>query len=167
MFDSQTACICHDFIDVKDASVLYMGKDRREESLKRGMGPEKCSSTEAVAMDMWRPYLKAGEAHCPQALIVFDPFHIIQAYWRDVVDRVRAEEYRRASASAKEIIKGSRYILLKNNCNLDRSRNEHVHLNEMLSRNRKISKVYFLKDDLKALWKHRGEPWARKWFASW
>lgn len=157
-------------IDVEDTSVLYIGKDRREESLNpffEALGAEKCSSIKAVAMDMWRPYLKAVKGHCPQASIVFDPFHVIQAYGRDVIDKVRAEEYRKASALAKQIIKGSRYILLKNSCNLDRSRNEHVHLNDLLRLNRKISKVYILKDDLKVLWKYRSEAWARKWFSSW
>lgn len=157
-------------IDAQKSSVLYIGKDRREESLRpffESLGPEKCGFIEAVAMDMWKPYLKAVKENCPRASIVFDPFHVIQAYGRDVVDKVRAEEYRRASASTKEIFRGSRYILLKNGCNLDRSRGEHVHLGELLRLNRKINKVYILKDDLKVLWRYRSAAWARKWFASW
>ncbi len=157
-------------IDAEKASVLYIGNDRREESLKpffEGFGPEKCSFIKAVAMDMWKPYLNAVREHCPQASIVFDPFHVIQAYGRDVVDKVRTEEYRNANASTRELLKGSRYILLKNRCNLDRSRGEHVQLGDLIRLNRKISKVYILKDDLKVLWKYKSEAWARKWFESW
>jgi transposase len=157
-------------IDIQDASVLYVGKDRREESLKpffEALGPEKCGLIEAVAMDMWKPYLKAVKEHCPQAAIVFDPFHIIQAYGRDVVNKVRAEEYKKATASAREVIKGSRYILLKNSVNLDRSQGEHVRLKDLLHINRKINKVYILKDDLKELWHYKSEAWARKFFQSW
>jgi transposase len=157
-------------IDVLNSSVLYVGKDRREESLKpffEALGPEKCGLIKAVAMDMWKPYLKAVKENCPHAAIVFDPFHIIQAFGRDVIDKVRTEEYRKATASVREVIKGSRYILLKNSINLDRSRGEHVRLKDLLHINRKINKVYILKDDLKELWHYKSEAWARKWFKSW
>jgi transposase len=157
-------------VNAQNASVLYVGRDRREESLKpffEALGPEKCRIIEAVAMDMWKPYLKAVKENCPQAAIVFDPFHIIQAYGRDVVDKVRAEEYKKATLSTKEVIKGSRYILLKNSVNLDRSNGEHVRLKDLLKINRKINKVYILKDDLKELWRYKSEAWALKFFNSW
>jgi transposase len=157
-------------VNAQNASVLYVGRDRREESLKpifEAFGPEKCRLIEAVAMDMWKPYLKAVKENCPQAAIGFDPFHIIQAYGRDVVDKVRAEEYKKATLSAKEVIKGSRYILLKNSVNLDRSNGEHVRLKDLLKINCKINKVYILKDDLKELWCYKSEAWALKFFNSW
>lgn len=157
-------------INAQNSSVLYVGKDRREESLRpffEALGPEKCGLIEAVAMDMWKPYLKAVKENCPQAAIVFDPFHVIQSYGRDVVDKVRAEEYKKATASAKEVIKGSRYILLKNKVNLDRAHGDHVRLKELLDINRKINKVYILKEDLKVFWQYKSEYWARKFFHSW
>lgn len=156
--------------DVEKKEVLYVGKGRSEESLAsfyREMGDERCAGVEAVAMDMWKAYIKATKAYCPQAEIVFDPFHIIQAYGRDVVDKVRIAEYRRASEKEREVIKGSRYLLLKNKSNLRIERDEGANLERLLALNRRLAKVYILKDDLKQLWKYKSVAWAKKWFNAW
>jgi len=157
-------------LDVEKKEVLHVGKDRTEESLAafyRQMGEQRCMNVEAVAMDMWRPYLKATQRHCPNAVVVFDPFHIIQSYGRDVVDRVRIDEYRKASAEQRQVIKGTRYLLLKNKDNLRADRDEPSDLQRLLALNRRIEKVYILKDDLKQLWRYKSLAWAKKWFAGW
>jgi transposase len=157
-------------LDVEKKEVLYVGKDRTEESLAafyRQMGEQRCMNVEAVAMDMWKPYLKATKRHCPNAVAVFDPFHIIQSYGRDVVDRVRIDEYRKATAEQRQVIKGSRYLLLKNKQNLNSQREEPSDLQQLLALNRRLEKVYILKDDLKQLWRYKSPAWALKWFAGW
>lgn len=157
-------------IDAEEGDVIYVGKDRTEEPLVElytKMGTEKCAKVKAVAMDMWKPYEKATREHCHNASIVYDPFHIIQSYGRDVIDRVRVNEYKKASTQSKEVIKGSRYLLLKNKENLDAERDEPVNLRKLLSLNVRLDKVYILKDDLKQLWRYKSEAWARRWFKAW
>ena len=157
-------------IDPEAKKVLYVGKDRTEQSLAafyEQMGTERCMAVEAVAMDMWQAFNKATVTHCPNAKIVFDPFHVIQSYGRDVIDAVRRDEYKKAVGEQREVIKGSRYLLLKNEENLDRARNEKSDLQQLLSLNRRLEKVYILKDDLKQLWRYKSTAWAEKWFAAW
>lgn len=157
-------------VDLEKRSALYVGEGRNKESLSaffNDLGVDKCAMIEAVAMDMWKPYRKAVKEHCPNATIVYDPFHIIQAYGRDVIDKVRAAEYKKASVADKSIIKGTRYLLLKNKENLNDANEEHIRLRDLLAINNKLNKIYILKDDLKQLWKYRSEAWARKWFKSW
>jgi len=62
---------------------------------------------------MWDPYIKTIKESCPNAKIVFDRFHAVASFGR-VVDKVRNLEYRRATQSDKEVIKGTKYLLLKN-----------------------------------------------------
>jgi transposase len=50
---------------------------------------------------------------CPQAGIVFREFHMVIALGR-VIDQVRRQEYHKATREGKEVIKGSKYLLLKN-----------------------------------------------------
>jgi len=157
-------------IDSEAKKVLYVGKDRTEQSLAafyEQMGTERCNAIEAVAMDMWQAFKTATENNCPNAKIVFDPFHVIQSYGRDVIDVVRREEYKKAVGKQRDVIKGSRYLLLKNEENLDKERNEKSNLQQLLSLNRRLEKVYILKDDLKQLWRYRSTAWAEKWFAAW
>lgn len=53
----------------------------------------------------------------PQAAIVFDKFHLICNYFR-VIDRVRLDEFRKAEKVDKPVLKGTKYLLLKNRENL-------------------------------------------------
>lgn len=157
-------------IDAENPSVLYVGEGRTEQSLAsfyRKMGPDRCSRIDAVGMDMWRPYEAATRDYCRHAKIVYDPFHVIQAYGRDVVDRVRVAEYKRASEKQRDVIKGSRYLLLKNRSNLDKEKDEHERLSRLLVLNRNLSKVYVMKDDLKHLWHYRYKAWAERRFNEW
>jgi transposase len=72
---------------------------------------------EAIAMDTWDPYIKAVNECCPQACIVFDQFHMVKTFGR-VIYQVRKLEYQKATTEGKEVIKGSKYLLLKDKTNL-------------------------------------------------
>jgi len=119
---------------------------------------------DAVAIDMWDPYIKALRAVCPQAKIVFDPFHVIQAFGK-VIDKIRREEFQRASATMKPVLKGSRYLLLKNAEHL--TAKERPRLKEVLQRNELLASVYLLKDYLKRLWQYKSSAWAKKFLQYW
>lgn len=157
-------------VDLAELSIPYVAEGRTIESLDGfydSIGREKCKKIEAVCMDMWSPYEEATRKHCPDAQIVYDPFHVIAAYGREVVDKVRVEETRKAQGKMLDFIKGSRYLLLKNKENLDPCRDEPARLSELLRLNRRLNKVYVLKDDLKQLWNYRMEAWMMKWFKGW
>jgi len=132
--------------------VVWMGPGRDKATLDAffaTMSDQQKQAIEAVAMDMWDPYINRIRFHCPQAKIVFDFFHLVQAFAR-VIDKVRRREYRKADTSGRKVLKGSRYVLLKNEDNLtDRQRN---HLRSILALNKTISTMYLLKDQLKLLY---------------
>ena len=157
-------------VDLEQMTVPYVAEHRTKESLSgfyQAIGPEKCAKIEAAAMDMWKPYEEATREHCQNAAIIYDPFHIIASYGREVIDKVRVAEESRAQGEGKEVIKGSKYLLLKNAENLDPERDEPARLADLLRLNRRLSIVYLLKDDLKELWRYRSPAWALKWFKAW
>lgn len=83
--------------------VLWIGEGRRYETLKEFFGSltdKQKESIEAIAMDMWDPYIKAVKECCPEAAIVFDQFHVVQAF-NKVIDKVRNDEYRKADREGK------------------------------------------------------------------
>jgi transposase len=100
--------------------VVWMGQGRSMETLDEffnGMTEQQKSSIEAVAMDMWEAYINRVQHHCPQANIVFDFFHVVQGFGR-VIDKIRRDEYLKASGEDRDVLKDSRYLLLKNAENL-------------------------------------------------
>jgi len=155
-------------IDAEGPAVLWVGKGRKQETLEEFFGlfgEENCASVLAVAMDMWAPYEAAVRKHCPRAEIVYDPFHIISSYGREVVDAVRKAEAARASAQDRDLYKGTKYILLSNYGNLKDW--QQVKLAELMEANKRLFTVYLLKDDLKRLWQYRSPYWAERFFRGW
>lgn len=154
-------------LDLERTKVVWAGKGRGKETLDKfftEIGETKAKEITAIATDMWDPYLKSISEHAPQANVVFDKFHVIAEYSR-MIDRVRNEEYRAASNSGKKIIKGSRYLLLKNEENLKSCQRER--LKELLSVNEVLNTVYILKDELKMLWEARTKEEVSSFLEAW
>jgi len=139
-------------MDYFTGKVVWMDENRNKETLDRffaEMTDKQKQGIEAVAMDMWEPFINRVRHHCPDAKIVFDFFHVVQAFGR-VIDKVRRDEYLRASREDRKILKGSRYLLLKNEENLSDS--QRLRLEQVLELNLTLSILYILKDQLKLVY---------------
>jgi transposase len=105
--------------------------------------------------------------HCPHAAIVFDLFHVVAKYGREVIDRVRVDRANelRADRPARRIVKSARWLLLKNRTSLRPG--EDVTLDELLAANHALFVVYVLRDALKELWHYRHRGYAFRAWRSW
>lgn len=157
------------FVEPIRKQVLWVCNGRSREEIRpffEKLGDEGRRRIEAVAMDMNGAYEVEVKAQCPQAEIVYDQFHVLAKYGREVIDAVRGAEARRqTSRGERQVLKGSRWLLLRNGENLKRG--DAVRLRELLKANRKLATVYVLKDDLKSLWDYRLTPWAAQFFREW
>ena len=128
------------------------------------MSNQEKQAREAVAMDMGGTYINHARCHWPKAKSVGDFLHLVQAFAR-VIDKVRRLEYRKANKSGRKGVKGSRYVLLKNEDNLtDRQRN---HLRSILALNETLSTMYVLKDQLKLLYFYSDRRRVRQALETW
>ncbi|MCX6089920.1 MAG: ISL3 family transposase [Candidatus Atribacteria bacterium] len=147
--------------------VVLVGEGRKYQTRKASfdfLSEEQKHSIEAIAIDIWDPYLKAVKECCPETGMVFDPFPMVKAFGR-VIDQVRTLEYHQATSEGKEVIRGSKYLLLKNKANL--SPDEKPRLQTRLELNQNLTTLYILKDLLKKLWQYRYPAWARKALDEW
>ena len=155
-------------LDYLNGRVLFVGKKRKAKTLKRffnKLSIRQRKKIEAVAMDMWDPFIKAVKDKLPQAKIVFDLFHVVANFGR-VIDKVRNSEYRKASKEDKAVFKGAKYLLLKNRKNI-RRQSHRQQLKELLALNQVISTVMILKEKLKHIWTYRSTTWASKALNQW
>lgn len=155
-------------LDYESGRVVWVGQDRKARTLRRffsGMTREQRQMLEAVVMDMWDPYIAAVRMKAPHVKIVFDLFHVVAQFSR-VIDKVRNNEYRKASKTNQEVFKGARYLLLRNRTNIRRFK-DRQHLEELLRLNKVISSVLILKDKLKHIWTYRSRTWAEKALDEW
>ena len=157
-------------VDPERKRVLWVGRGRSRAEVRpffELLGAERCAQIKAVAMDMNTAYDLEVRMHCPNAEVVYDLFHVVAKYGRDVIDRVRVDEANRLrdDKPARRVVKTSRWLLLRNRENVPADK--AVQLDELLAANRALLTVYLLKDDLKQLWRYRSEAWARKAWKSW
>ncbi len=154
-------------LDYLTGRVVWMGEGHDKETLDTffaGMTAEQKAGLQAVAMDMWEPFINRVRHHCPAAKIVFDLFHLVSAFAR-VIDEVRRDEYRRANRPQRQVLKGRRYLLLKNAANL--RPDQRADLKELLSVNVTLAAMYALKDQLKELYDYSRRGWAKKALDAW
>jgi transposase len=154
-------------LNYETGRVVWMAEGRSSDTLKtffHGMTKDQIQGLEAIAMDMWDPYIKAVREAAPHVKIVFDLFHVVAAFSR-VIDAVRLDEYKNASRKNKNVFKGAKYLLLKNRSRL--KTDEKTHLAELLNLNRNIFIMMILKEKLKEIWKYRRRGWARKALTAW
>ena len=158
-------------VEARRKRVLWVGSGRGREDIRpffELLGPTRRSKIKAVAMDMNAAYLEEVRAQCPQAEIVYDLFHVVANYGREVIDRVRVEEANRVRNDelGRKVIKGSRWLLLRNHENIEK-RDDRVRLRDLLAANRKLATVYILKDDLKHLWEYHYSGAALRFWNGW
>jgi transposase len=158
-------------MDAETKRVLWVGKGRSREEVRpffEWLGKRRCQKIQAVGMDMWPAFEAEVRMHCPNAEIVFDQFHVVANFGKDVIDKVRIQEAHRVKddKAARELIKGAKWNLLGNWENLP-DRETKVRLNELLEANQALMTVYVMKDALKALWGYTREGWARKAWDTW
>ena len=154
-------------LDYLSGRVVWMGRGHSKDTLDQFfalMTDAQKQAIEAVTMDMWEPYINRVTHHCPDAKIVFDLFHLTSAFGR-VIDEIRREELRSADPESKAVLKKSRYLLLKNACNLNDD--QRVRLHDLLTANERLSAVYQLKDQLKMIYQYRTPAGVREALDQW
>ena len=153
--------------DLLEKRLLWSGEDRTSETLEAFfdyLGKDRCERIEAVCCDMWAPYIDAIKKRLPNALLVFDKFHIVR-HLLDAVDKVRKEEAQKLKSEDPELLKKSRYIWLKNPWNL--TDNQKVRLSDLEKLNLKINRAYLLKEAFRKFWDYSYKAWAKKYLNRW
>lgn len=155
-------------LDLTTGAVVFVGDGKGAEALKPFWRRLRRSRAriQAVAMDMSKAYIRAVRKNLPAATIVFDHFHLIKLF-NDKLQQFRRWLFNRASATEKNLLKGIRWLLLKNPKNLVEARNEHKRLQKALELNRPLATVYYMKEDLRQLWFQKTKKRAAEFMADW
>jgi transposase len=96
--------------------------------------------------------------------IMFDKFHI-KKHLNDAVDLVRKQEYLALKANGIQLLTKTKYIWLKNPCNL--TEYQEKTFQELKQQNLKIFKAYQQKELFNYFWSYVSRIWAEKFFTSW
>ena len=156
-------------LDLRTGAVVFVGKGKGGDALEPFWRRLKSSRAKikAVAIDMSNAYTKAVRDNLPDAMLVYDHFHIIKLY-NDKLTGLRRDLYREAVEGLhKDVLKGIRWLLLKNRENLDPKKREQERLDEALELNESLFIAYYMKDQLRLLWSQPDKRTARQFLKGW
>lgn len=110
----------HNYVTVislpKHRIILNVGENRdrqsTEELLEQTFSDQQLANMNTVTMDMWNPKIVDVKSIMPDAEVVHDKFHLIK-YLNNAIDHTRRRKIKK-----HDLLKNSRYVLLKNQENL-------------------------------------------------
>ena len=121
-------------------------------------------AVEAVAVDMWAPFLQSIARQVPDADIVHDKFHVSQ-YLSEAVDKVRRQEHKELLAQGDETLKGTRQLWLYNPQNLSPEQAEEF--SALKDLHLKVARAWAAKELFSKFWEYHQEGSARRFFKDW
>ncbi|HSE57192.1 MAG TPA: ISL3 family transposase [Nitrospiraceae bacterium] len=155
--------------DLERSRVLYLADDRKQESLDRfwaTLTPAQREGIEAIAMDMWEPYIQSTQAHLEEAdaKIVFDKFHVAQ-HLHEAVDRVRRTEHRTLKQAGDDRLTGTKYLWLMRPT--DMTAEQRATFRTLQQTDLKVARAWTLKERFRQFWDYTYCGAAQKFFARW
>ena len=153
--------------DLEESRVLDVVEERTAEAagqLWDTLSPEQKQGVEAVAVDMWEPFIQTIQTQVPEADIVHDKFHVSK-YLGEAVDKVRRQEHKELLAQGDETLKGTRQLWLYNPQNFSPEQAEEFSALKDLQL--KVARAWAAKELFSKFWEYQMEGWARRFFKDW
>lgn len=155
-------------VDLDTGRIIYVGEGRGSDSLTAFWGrvKRKGIKIELVTSDMSAAYIASVKENAPNAVHVYDKFHVVKLV-TDAVDKVRRSVWNQETdVEKRKLIKGTRWMLLSKN--LDKyDEDAKKRFANILQTNEPLFKAYYLKEDICQIWmqkdKKAGEEQLKYW----
>ena len=157
--------------DLDSGAIVSVSKGRGQKALTGFFSRLKRAGVtiKAVATDMAGGYIAAVMKHLWPTQLVFDRFHVVKLM-NEKLSLLRREMYRELKdVQQRDVLKGVRWLLLKNPENLKQSprSDERSRLDEALKLNEPLAQAYYLKDELRQFWQQSSKATAAKFLDDW
>jgi transposase len=170
--DETSARKGHDYVtlvvDLEERKTIFVGQGKdastmeafREYLIGHGGSPEAITS---ASIDMSTAFIKGMEDNFPAAEVVFDRFHIMKII-NNAVDEVRKKEIKE-----QDILRGTRYVWLKNRQNLTEAQKKMLHRIESIPhQNMKTVRALHIRENFQLIYKEPTqesfERMLKKWY---
>jgi transposase len=136
-------------VDQRTHKVIWVSQSRRQEALDQFfelLGPEACKEIEVVATDQHDAYAASVQKYCPNAVVVWDRFHLVQKF-NEALNEERKEELGRIDPEGKmgDLMNGKyRYVFLSKA--RSRSKTDQRHIDQVMQLNQRMAKLELIKE---------------------
>lgn len=135
----------------EESYVLDLLSDRKKETLETWfdqLAPDQRSAIQVVCIDMWAAYSSAVQTKLPDAEIVVDRFHVMKNL-NHALTIARREIQRQATPEVKEQLKGSRWVLVRNQSDLNPEQREKLDM--LYAGSPELKRGHQLKEQFRAI----------------
>jgi transposase len=156
-------------LDLGTGAVVFIGEGKGADALIPFWKRLKAAHAriEAIATDMSPAYIAAVRDHLPNAIHVFDHFHVVKLF-NDRLSDFRRQLHREAEGPlGKTVLKGTRWLILKNPENLDETKDERTRLEEALRINQPLATAYYMKEEFRHFWEQPNLAEATRFLDDW
>jgi transposase len=155
-------------LDLRTGAVVFVGDGKGADALEPFWKRVRAAHAKikAVATDLSAAYIAAVRKNLKSAVHVFDHFHVIKLF-QEKLTAFRRQLFHQLTGKDKEILKGIRWLLLKNSENLDAKKNEKERLEAALKLNQPLATAYYMKEDLRQIWTQVNKRAARRVLKDW
>jgi transposase len=156
-------------MDLETGKILHVGDGKGGDALEPFWKKVKISKAKikAISIDMSPAYLSSVIENMSGSTIVFDRFHVVKLF-NEKLSKFRRDLHKDLSDKKdQELIKGTRWLLLKNPENLRKSNGEEEQLQRALALNQPLSTVYYMKEELRQIWSQTDKKTGEKIIDNW
>lgn len=155
-------------VDLDTGRIIYVGNGKGMDALddfwkkvrKKGI------VIKNVATDLSAAFISSVMENAPQATHVFDHFHVVKLM-NEALDDIRRTQYNEEKdLNKRKVIKGTRYLLLRNGKDVFDSEYK-TRLDNALAMNEPLSKAYYLKEGLREVWQQTTKEQAETVLMDW
>ena len=134
---------------LQSGAVIHVGEGKGVSALSGALNKLKRSKLKIVTMDMANACYSWINQEFPNVKIVFDYFHVIKLM-NDKLDKVRRRVTAKLNIIQQKLLKGLRFIFLKNNENLPED--AKIILHNMRGEFQELGDAYMFKEALRAIY---------------
>lgn len=154
--------------DIERKCILDILPERSKEALEKWLDQfNECErkSIRYVSIDMWQPYYQAVRGKLPKARVVVDRFHVVK-HLNERITAIRRKYQKDAPKEIMEVLKGSRWILVRNRKDL--SPKDEQKLKQILEACPELRTIYLLKEEFRFIFeKAKNRDKAEKYLRVW
>lgn len=139
------------FVDLGTTRIVHAVEGKGAEAIAPFLKVvrRKARRLKAIAMDMSTGYIAAVHECLPGVEIVFDRYHVA-ALMNKAIDDLRRELQSKLEEQDRQVIKGSRFLLLSNYEKLEEDK--QTRLNALLEVNAPLFTIHSMKEQLRTFW---------------
>lgn len=155
-------------VDLERGHILHVGDGKGSEALDEFWKrvKKKGITIKHVATDLSAAFIASVYENCPDAVHVFDHFHVVKLMNEKLEEIRRTQYHMEKDINKRKVLKGTRYLLLKNGTDIY-DKKYKTRLENALEMNLPLSQAYYLKEQLKGIWTQTTKNEAEKVMHDW